>query len=176
MFVPLLSLTSTPLSHFVVVSKVQMLEEGVGERIEALLRSESPPVQFRLLGTLRTLADGQGRHLPVLPDISLSSPPPLPCKTGCARLQAECPANPVPLHLESFQQRLLPEAARFPDCPSQPQRWLRNKPHGTNLQQSVRTGKGLRRCFSLDTGARHESDEKEPGFNVKSQDSKSIKN
>ncbi|NXP91119.1 GDS1 protein, partial [Passerina amoena] len=42
-----------------VVSKVQMLEEGVAERIEALLRSESPPVQFKLLGTLRTLADGQ---------------------------------------------------------------------------------------------------------------------
>ncbi|XP_036241272.2 LOW QUALITY PROTEIN: rap1 GTPase-GDP dissociation stimulator 1-like [Molothrus ater] len=42
-----------------VVSKGQMLEEGVAERIEALLRSESPPVQFRLLGTLRTLADGQ---------------------------------------------------------------------------------------------------------------------
>ncbi|NXQ76266.1 GDS1 protein, partial [Quiscalus mexicanus] len=42
-----------------VVSKGQMLEEGVAKRIEALLRSESPPVQFRLLGTLRTLADGQ---------------------------------------------------------------------------------------------------------------------
>ncbi|NWV44500.1 GDS1 protein, partial [Grantiella picta] len=42
-----------------VVSKVQMLEEGVAERIEALLRSESPPVQFKLLGTLRMLADGQ---------------------------------------------------------------------------------------------------------------------
>ncbi|NWR15719.1 GDS1 protein, partial [Emberiza fucata] len=42
-----------------VVSKVQMLEEGIAERIEALLRSESPPVQFKLLGTLRTLADGQ---------------------------------------------------------------------------------------------------------------------
>ncbi|NXA16281.1 GDS1 protein, partial [Sapayoa aenigma] len=42
-----------------VVSKVQMLEEGVAERIETLLRSESPPVQFKLLGTLRMLADGQ---------------------------------------------------------------------------------------------------------------------
>ncbi|NXE66309.1 GDS1 protein, partial [Calcarius ornatus] len=42
-----------------VVSKVQMLEEGIAERIEALLRSESPPAQFKLLGTLRTLADGQ---------------------------------------------------------------------------------------------------------------------
>ncbi|NXL20190.1 GDS1 protein, partial [Setophaga kirtlandii] len=49
-----------------VVSKVQMLEEGVGERIEALLRSESPPVQFKLLGTLRTLADGQAEAAELL--------------------------------------------------------------------------------------------------------------
>ncbi|KFQ91388.1 Rap1 GTPase-GDP dissociation stimulator 1, partial [Nipponia nippon] len=42
-----------------VVNKVQMLEEGVAERIQALLRSEMPPVQFKLLGTLRLLADGQ---------------------------------------------------------------------------------------------------------------------
>ncbi|XP_074763188.1 rap1 GTPase-GDP dissociation stimulator 1-like isoform X4 [Athene noctua] len=42
-----------------VVNKVQMLEEGVAERIQALLRSEMPPVQFKLLGTLRMLADGQ---------------------------------------------------------------------------------------------------------------------
>ncbi|NWR98686.1 GDS1 protein, partial [Motacilla alba] len=49
-----------------VVSKVQMLEEGVAERIEALLRSESPPVQFKLLGTLRTLADGQADAAEIL--------------------------------------------------------------------------------------------------------------
>ncbi|NXD92408.1 GDS1 protein, partial [Chaetorhynchus papuensis] len=49
-----------------VVSKVQMLEEGVGERIEALLRSESPPVQFKLLGTLRMLADGQADAAEIL--------------------------------------------------------------------------------------------------------------
>ncbi|NXH56409.1 GDS1 protein, partial [Rhabdornis inornatus] len=49
-----------------VVSKVQMLEEGIAERIEALLRSESPPVQFRLLGTLRTLADGQADAAEIL--------------------------------------------------------------------------------------------------------------
>ncbi|NXY01617.1 GDS1 protein, partial [Pteruthius melanotis] len=49
-----------------VVSKVQMLEEGVAERIEALLRSESPPVQFKLLGTLRMLADGQADAAEVL--------------------------------------------------------------------------------------------------------------
>ncbi|NXO03568.1 GDS1 protein, partial [Rhinopomastus cyanomelas] len=42
-----------------VVNKVQMLEEGVAERIEVLLRSEMPPVQLKLLGTLRMLADGQ---------------------------------------------------------------------------------------------------------------------
>ncbi|NXH84096.1 GDS1 protein, partial [Edolisoma coerulescens] len=49
-----------------VVSKVQNLEEGVGERIEALLRSESPPVQFKLLGTLRMLADGQADAAEIL--------------------------------------------------------------------------------------------------------------
>ncbi|KAL8186832.1 UNVERIFIED_CONTAM: hypothetical protein K2H54_013981 [Gekko kuhli] len=36
-----------------------MLEEGVGKRIQMLLRSEMPPVQFKLLGTLRMLIDGQ---------------------------------------------------------------------------------------------------------------------
>ncbi|NXP60780.1 GDS1 protein, partial [Chloropsis cyanopogon] len=49
-----------------VVSKVQMLEEGLAERIEALLRSESPPVQFKLLGTLRMLADGQADAAEIL--------------------------------------------------------------------------------------------------------------
>lgn len=81
MLVLLLSLTSRSLLPFLVVSKVQLLEEGIAERIEALLRSESPPVQFKLLGTLRMLADGQGRHLwqPSLGS-ALNSPPPLPCK------------------------------------------------------------------------------------------------
>ncbi|NWT06880.1 GDS1 protein, partial [Mionectes macconnelli] len=49
-----------------VVSKVQMLEEGVAERIEALLRSETPPVQLKLLGTLRMLADGQADAAEIL--------------------------------------------------------------------------------------------------------------
>ncbi|NXH40544.1 GDS1 protein, partial [Dicaeum eximium] len=49
-----------------VVSKVQMLEEGIVERIEALLRSESPPMQFKLLGTLRMLADGQADAAEIL--------------------------------------------------------------------------------------------------------------
>uniref|UniRef100_A0A803WE82 Rap1 GTPase-GDP dissociation stimulator 1 n=1 Tax=Ficedula albicollis TaxID=59894 RepID=A0A803WE82_FICAL len=48
------------------VSKVQLLEEGIAERIEALLRSESPPVQFKLLGTLRMLADGQADAAEIL--------------------------------------------------------------------------------------------------------------
>ncbi|XP_072484073.1 rap1 GTPase-GDP dissociation stimulator 1-A-like isoform X3 [Notamacropus eugenii] len=42
-----------------VINKVQMLEEGVAKRIQMLLRSEMPPVQFKLLGTLRMLMDGQ---------------------------------------------------------------------------------------------------------------------
>uniref|UniRef100_A0A8B9SEG3 Rap1 GTPase-GDP dissociation stimulator 1 n=1 Tax=Apteryx owenii TaxID=8824 RepID=A0A8B9SEG3_APTOW len=49
-----------------VVNKVQMLEEGVEERIQALLRSEMPPVQFKLLGTLRMLADGQADAAKIL--------------------------------------------------------------------------------------------------------------
>ncbi|XP_063814835.1 rap1 GTPase-GDP dissociation stimulator 1-A-like isoform X2 [Pseudophryne corroboree] len=42
-----------------VMNKVKMLEEGVADRIQMLLRSEMPPVQFKLLGTLRMLTDGQ---------------------------------------------------------------------------------------------------------------------
>ncbi|KFP18541.1 Rap1 GTPase-GDP dissociation stimulator 1, partial [Egretta garzetta] len=49
-----------------VVNKIQMLEEGVAERIQALLRSEMPPVQFKLLGTLRMLADGQADAAEIL--------------------------------------------------------------------------------------------------------------
>uniref|UniRef100_A0A8C6ZYF7 Rap1 GTPase-GDP dissociation stimulator 1-like n=1 Tax=Nothoprocta perdicaria TaxID=30464 RepID=A0A8C6ZYF7_NOTPE len=49
-----------------VVNKVQMLEERVAERIQALLRSEMPPVQFKLLGTLRMLADGQADAAEIL--------------------------------------------------------------------------------------------------------------
>ncbi|NXI95150.1 GDS1 protein, partial [Psophia crepitans] len=49
-----------------VVNKFQMLEEGVAERIQALLRSEMPPVQFKLLGTLRMLADGQADAAEIL--------------------------------------------------------------------------------------------------------------
>ncbi|XP_048362722.1 rap1 GTPase-GDP dissociation stimulator 1-like isoform X2 [Sphaerodactylus townsendi] len=42
-----------------VANKIQMLDEGVGKRVQTLLRSEMPPVQFKLLGTLRMLIDGQ---------------------------------------------------------------------------------------------------------------------
>lgn len=42
----------------------------MAERIQALLRSEMPPVQFKLLGTLRMLADGQGRELIMFTDVS----------------------------------------------------------------------------------------------------------
>ncbi|NWR71179.1 GDS1 protein, partial [Centropus unirufus] len=49
-----------------VVNKVQMLEESVAERIQALLRSEMPPVPFKILGTLRMLADGQADAAEIL--------------------------------------------------------------------------------------------------------------
>uniref|UniRef100_H3AK87 Si:dkey-191g9.5 n=1 Tax=Latimeria chalumnae TaxID=7897 RepID=H3AK87_LATCH len=42
-----------------VVNKVRMLKDGVAQQIQTLLRSEMPPVQFKLLGTLRMLIDGQ---------------------------------------------------------------------------------------------------------------------
>jgi len=48
-------------------NKVQMLEDGVTERIKTLLRSDMPPVQFKLLGTLRMMVDGQGEHAELLP-------------------------------------------------------------------------------------------------------------
>lgn len=39
----------------------------MAERIKTLLRSDMPPVQFKLLGTLRMLVDGQGENVwPVL--------------------------------------------------------------------------------------------------------------
>lgn len=48
--------------HFCVsaTNKVRMLEDGVTDRIKTLLRSDMPPVQFKLLGTLRMMVDGQG--------------------------------------------------------------------------------------------------------------------
>ncbi|NXK06632.1 GDS1 protein, partial [Herpetotheres cachinnans] len=49
-----------------VVNKVQVLEEGVAERIQVFLRSETPPVQLKLLGTLRMLADGQADAAEIL--------------------------------------------------------------------------------------------------------------
>lgn len=39
-----------------------MLEDGVTERIKTLLRTDMPPVQFKLLGTLRMMVDGQGEN------------------------------------------------------------------------------------------------------------------
>ncbi|XP_068597213.1 rap1 GTPase-GDP dissociation stimulator 1 [Brachionichthys hirsutus] len=47
-------------------NKVRMLEDGVTERIKGLLRSDMPPVQFKLLGTLRMMVDGQERAALVL--------------------------------------------------------------------------------------------------------------
>uniref|UniRef100_A0A8C7XXL0 Si:dkey-191g9.5 n=1 Tax=Oryzias sinensis TaxID=183150 RepID=A0A8C7XXL0_9TELE len=41
------------------INKVRMLEDGVTGRIKSLLRTDMPPVQFKLLGTLRMMVDGQ---------------------------------------------------------------------------------------------------------------------
>ncbi|XP_054653573.1 rap1 GTPase-GDP dissociation stimulator 1 [Dunckerocampus dactyliophorus] len=40
-------------------NKARMLDDGVAERIKPLLQSDMPPVQFKLLGTLRMMVDGQ---------------------------------------------------------------------------------------------------------------------
>lgn len=38
-----------------------MLSAGVAEAVLKFLKSEMPPVQFKLLGTLRMLIDAQGK-------------------------------------------------------------------------------------------------------------------
>lgn len=45
---------------FLVVNKAKMLSAGVTETVLKFLKSEMPPVQFKLLGTLRMLIDAQG--------------------------------------------------------------------------------------------------------------------
>ena len=44
-----------------VVNKAKMLSAGVADVVLKFLQSEMPPVQFKLLGTLRMLIDTQGR-------------------------------------------------------------------------------------------------------------------
>lgn len=39
-----------------------MLSAGVTETVLKFLKSEMPPVQFKLLGTLRMLIDAQGKR------------------------------------------------------------------------------------------------------------------
>lgn len=47
---------------FLVVNKAKMLSAGVTETVLKFLKSEMPPVQFKLLGTLRMLIDAQGKR------------------------------------------------------------------------------------------------------------------
>ncbi|XP_059372862.1 rap1 GTPase-GDP dissociation stimulator 1-like [Carassius carassius] len=47
-------------------NKVRMLENGVTERIRTLLRTDMPPVQVKLLGTLRMMVDNQEEAASVL--------------------------------------------------------------------------------------------------------------
>lgn len=54
-------------------NKVRMLEDGVTERIKSLLRSDMPPVQFKLLGTLRMMVDGQGVQVLVCVSLKTNS-------------------------------------------------------------------------------------------------------
>lgn len=50
------------LFFFLVVNKAKMLSAGVTETVLKFLKSEMPPVQFKLLGTLRMLIDAQGKR------------------------------------------------------------------------------------------------------------------
>lgn len=49
-----------------VVNKAKMLSAGVADVVLKFLRSEMPPVQFKLLGTLRMLIDTQGQGRAVI--------------------------------------------------------------------------------------------------------------
>lgn len=51
-----------PPSLSLVVNKAKMLAAGVTEAVLKFLKSEMPPVQFKLLGTLRMLIDAQGKR------------------------------------------------------------------------------------------------------------------
>lgn len=46
-----------------VVNKSKMLSAGVSDVVLKFLQSEMPPVQFKLLGTLRMLIDTQGSYI-----------------------------------------------------------------------------------------------------------------
>lgn len=55
-------LTIVCFSFCLVVNKAKMLSAGVTEAVLKFLKSEMPPVQFKLLGTLRMLIDAQGKR------------------------------------------------------------------------------------------------------------------
>lgn len=48
-----------------VVNKSKMLSAGVSDVVQKFLQSEMPPVQFKLLGTLRMLIDTQGSNFKI---------------------------------------------------------------------------------------------------------------
>ena len=58
----ILTSLSLPPSPPPVVNKAKMLSAGVTEAVLKFLKSEMPPVQFKLLGTLRMLIDAQGKR------------------------------------------------------------------------------------------------------------------
>lgn len=59
LFITILTIVSF---FFLVVNKAKMLSAGVTETVLKFLKSEMPPVQFKLLGTLRMLIDAQGKR------------------------------------------------------------------------------------------------------------------
>uniref|UniRef100_A0A8C3B8K6 Rap1 GTPase-GDP dissociation stimulator 1 n=1 Tax=Cairina moschata TaxID=8855 RepID=A0A8C3B8K6_CAIMO len=69
-----------------VVNKAKMLSAGVAEAVLKFLRSEMPPVQFKLLGTLRMLIDAQAKH-----HAAVRSPSLLPLWDGGEKQDSEAP-------------------------------------------------------------------------------------
>lgn len=61
-FIENVSTILTIVFFFLVVNKAKMLSAGVTETVLKFLKSEMPPVQFKLLGTLRMLIDAQGKR------------------------------------------------------------------------------------------------------------------
>ena len=86
-----------------VVNKSKMLSAGVADVVLKFLQSEMPPVQFKLLGTLRMLIDTQGRYIICFTPIFAHDAWKSSQQTnGPCRHITDCEAGPVSSNNESF--------------------------------------------------------------------------
>lgn len=87
-----------------VVNKSKMLSAGVADVVLKFLQSEMPPVQFKLLGTLRMLIDTQGRHIICFTLIFAHDAWKSSQQTnGPCRHIPDCEAGPISSNNESFR-------------------------------------------------------------------------